>query len=95
MSVQEPVAQVLPSQPITERAGWSAAGVPVLVAGVVAALVAIALLATGIALKSGGGTALIVVAALVFIAAGLAFRGLTPVVTSRAARPAGRGISHV
>ena len=84
MSVQEPVAQVLPSQPITERAGWSAAGVPVLVAGVVAALVAIALLATGIALKSGGGTALIVVAALVFIAAGLAFRGLTPVVGGQA-----------
>ncbi len=84
MSVQEPVAQVLPSQPITEREAWSAPGVPVLVAGVVAVLVAIGLLATGIALKSGGGTALIVLAALVFIAAGLAFRGLTSVVAGQA-----------
>ena len=84
MSVQEPVAQVLPSQPITERTGWSAPGVPILVASVVAVLVAIALLATGIALKSGTGTALIVLAALVFIAAGLAFRGLTPVVGGQA-----------
>ncbi len=84
MSVQEPVAQVLPSQPITERKAWSAPGVPILVASVVAVLVAIALLATGIALKSGAGTALIVLAALVFIAAGLAFRGLTPVVAGQA-----------
>ncbi len=84
MSVQEPVAQVLPSQPITEREAWSAPGVPVLVAGVVTVLVAIGLLATGIALKSGGGTALIVLAALVFIAAGLAFRGLTSVVAGQA-----------
>ncbi len=84
MSVQEPVAQVLPSQPITERKAWSAPGVPILVAGVVAVLVAIALLATGISLKSGAGTALIVLAALVFIAAGLAFRGLTPVVGGQA-----------
>jgi regulator of protease activity HflC (stomatin/prohibitin superfamily) len=84
MSVQEPVAQVLPSQPVTEREAWSAPGVPVLVAGVVAGLAAIGLLAAGIALKSGGGTALIVLAVLVFIAAGLAFRGLTSVVAGQA-----------
>jgi regulator of protease activity HflC (stomatin/prohibitin superfamily) len=85
MSVQEPVAQVLPSQPITEHKAWSAPGVPSLVAGVVAVLVAAALLAVGIALKVGAAaTALIVLAALVFIAAGLAFRGLTPVVAGQA-----------
>jgi regulator of protease activity HflC (stomatin/prohibitin superfamily) len=85
MSVQEPVAQVLPSQPITERAGWSAPGVPILVAGVVAVLVAIGLLAWGVALQGGAtATALIVLAALVFIAAGLAFRGLTAVVAGQA-----------
>ena len=84
MSVQEPVAQVLPSQPISERPGWSAPGVPVLVAGVAGVLVAAGLLAGGVALKHGTGTTLIVLAALVFIAAGLAFRGLTAVVTGQA-----------
>jgi regulator of protease activity HflC (stomatin/prohibitin superfamily) len=84
MSVQEPVAQVLPSQPISERPGWSAPGVPVLVAGVAGVLVAAGLLAGGVALKHGTGTTLIVLAALVFIAAGVAFRGLTSVVTGQA-----------
>src|ERR1700750_2805616 len=84
MSVQEPVAQVLPSQPISERPGWSEARVPVLVAGVAGVLVAAGLLAGGVALKHGTGTTLIVLAALVFIAAGLAFRGLTAVVTGQA-----------
>ena len=87
MSAQGPAAQagIPPAQPITEAKAWSAPGVPVLVGGVVLVLAAIALLALGIRLKDGAvTTALIVLAALLFLAGGLSFRGLTPVTAGQA-----------
>src|ERR1700761_4026769 len=87
MSAQVPAAPggILPSQPISERKAWFAPGVPVLIGGIVILLVAIGLLGLGIALKAGGVTiTLIVLAALLILAAGLAFRGLTPVTLGQA-----------
>ena len=87
MSAQVPAAPggILPSQPISEREGWFAPGVPVLIGGIVVLLVAVGLLGLGIALKAGGVTiTLIVLAALLILAAGLAFRGLTPVTLGQA-----------
>src|ERR1700749_2895262 len=87
MSVQPPLAQggVLPSQPITESRGWSAPGVPVLVAGVVATLAGAGLLALGIALKDGAvTTTLAVLGILLLLASGLDYCGLTPVTAGHA-----------
>ena len=76
---------ILPSQPVSERKGWSAPGVPVLIGGIVVLLAAVALLGLGIALKDGAvTTTLVVLAALLILAAGLAFRGLTPVTLGQA-----------
>ena len=54
MSAQVPATPggILPSQPISEREGWFAPGVPVLVGGIVILLVAIGLLGLGTALKA-------------------------------------------
>jgi regulator of protease activity HflC (stomatin/prohibitin superfamily) len=87
MSAQVPVAPggILPSQPISERKAWFAPGVPVLIGGIVILLVAIGLLGLGIALQAGGvTTTLVVLAALLILAAGLSFRGLTPVTLGQA-----------
>jgi regulator of protease activity HflC (stomatin/prohibitin superfamily) len=87
MSAQESAGPggVLPVPPITERKAWAAPGVPVLIAAIVVLLLGIGLLSLGIALKDGAGTsALIVLGALLMIAAGLSFRGLTPVTAGQA-----------
>src|ERR1700761_8773714 len=87
MSAQVPAAPggILPPQPISERKVWFAPGVPVLIGGIVILLVALGLLGAGIALKAGGvTTTLVVLAALLILAAGLAFRGLTPVTLGQA-----------
>ena len=87
MSAQVPATPggILPSQPISERKGWSTPGVPVLIGGIVVLLAAVAVLGLGIALKDGAvTTTLVVLAALLILAAGLAFRGLTPVTLGQA-----------
>src|SRR6201996_7041819 len=87
MSAQVPAVPggILPSQPISEREGWFAPGVPVLIGGIVVLLVAVGLLGLGITLQAGGvTTTLVVLAALLILAAGLAFRGLTPVTLGQA-----------
>ncbi len=87
MSTQAPAGPGRPAAPvpISETEGWSAPGVQVLVAGIVAMLVAVGLFALGVLLKSTAPTAtLIIIAVLIFIAGSLAVRGLTSVVAGEA-----------
>ena len=69
-------------QQFTETGGWFAPGVPVLVGGIVAVLVAIGLFTR----HPGGAThaVLVVLGILLVLAAALAFAGLTPVVAGEA-----------
>ena len=70
---------------MTEREAWSAAGVRVLVTGIVVALVGVAVLIVDLPRTSGATQAIeLVIAVLLLIAAGLAFCGLTPVVAGEA-----------
>jgi hypothetical protein len=87
MSTQAPVGQGEPaaSAQISETEGWSAPGVQVLVASIVAMLVAVGLFVLGVMLKSAAPTTtLIIIAVLIFIVGQLAARGLTPVVAGEA-----------
>ncbi len=71
-------------RPVTESAARSAPGIPVLAAGVVAVLVAAALLyVAGSQVTGVTTTVLIWVAVIILIAAGLTFRGLTSVVAGQ------------
>ena len=73
------------SPPVIERHAWSAAGIRVLVAGVVLMLVGLAVLILDVRRTSGATRdILIVIAVLLLIAGGVAFRGLTPVVAGEA-----------
>ena len=77
--------QELTSPPVTEREAWSAAGVRVLVAGIVVTLVGVAVLIVDLPRTSGATrTILTVIAILLLIAAASAFSGLTPVVAGEA-----------
>ena len=84
MSAQDPFSPdpgPAPQQ-FTETAGWFAPGVPVLVAGIVAVLVAIGLFTRH---PSGAAHAvLVVLGILLVLAAAAAFGGLTPVVAGEA-----------
>jgi regulator of protease activity HflC (stomatin/prohibitin superfamily) len=80
-------AQVIPVQTgqvakqVTEYDARSAPGIPILVISVVAVLVGVALIYIASSRLSGvGATAVVWVAVIIFLAAALAFRGLTPVV---------------
>lgn len=90
MGAQEPdrPGQLLAAGPagqMSERAGWSAPGIQVLVLGIAALLAGIGLLLAGLAVGgSAGRIALIVVAVLVLIGGHLALSGLTPVVAGQA-----------
>jgi regulator of protease activity HflC (stomatin/prohibitin superfamily) len=87
MAAQAPVGpgQDLARRPLAESKGWSAPGVPVLVAGVVLVLAGIWLLIRGIGQAAGTAhTVLLVVAVLLLIAGVLALHGLTPVVAGEA-----------
>jgi regulator of protease activity HflC (stomatin/prohibitin superfamily) len=87
MAAQAPVRpdQDLARRPLAESKGWSAPGVPVLVAGVVLVLAGIWLLIRGIGQAAGTAhTVLLVVAVLLLIAGVLALHGLTPVVAGEA-----------
>jgi hypothetical protein len=87
MSTQAPAGQGGPAAKaqISETEGWSAPGVQVLVAGIVAMLVAVGLFVLGVMLKSAAPTTtLIIIAVLIFIAGQLVVRGLTPVVAGEA-----------
>jgi regulator of protease activity HflC (stomatin/prohibitin superfamily) len=87
MAAQAPVrpGQDLARWPLAESKGWSAPGVPVLVAGVVLVLAGIWLLIRGIGQAAGTAhTVLLVVAVLLLIAGVLALHGLTPVVAGEA-----------
>jgi regulator of protease activity HflC (stomatin/prohibitin superfamily) len=77
--------QLVPGQVMEEYGGRSVRGVPVLVLGVALVLAGAALLVLG-GRTSGvaGRTVLILLAVLVLIAAGLALRGLTPVIAGEA-----------
>jgi regulator of protease activity HflC (stomatin/prohibitin superfamily) len=84
MSTQGPSAQGRPAQ-ISETEGRSAPGLLVLVAGIVAILIAIALIVLGIVLKSAAPTTTLIIIAVLILAAGqLAVRGLTSVVAGEA-----------
>jgi SPFH domain / Band 7 family len=75
----------LASPPVTERPAWSAAGVRVLVTGIVVALVGVAVLIVDLPRTTGATrTILLVIAVLLLIAAAPAFSGLTPVVAGEA-----------
>ncbi len=70
---------------LAERAAWSVPGVPVLLLSIAGLLVATALLATGIVLRDGAGTViLIVLGVLLVLAADYGVRGLTSVVAGEA-----------
>jgi regulator of protease activity HflC (stomatin/prohibitin superfamily) len=87
MTAQAPVrpGQDLARRPLAESNGWSAPGVPVLVAGVILVLAGIWLLIRGIGQAAGTAhTVLLVVAVLLLIAGVLALHGLTPVVAGEA-----------
>jgi SPFH domain / Band 7 family len=80
-----PGLELAASPPVTEREAWSAAGVRVLVTGVVLALVGLAVLIVDLPRTSGATrTILLTIAVLLLIAAGSAFSGLTPVVAGEA-----------
>jgi regulator of protease activity HflC (stomatin/prohibitin superfamily) len=75
----------LTSPPVTEREAWSAAGVRVLVAAIVVALVGLAVLIVDLPRTSGATrTILLTIAVLLLIAAASAFSGLTPVMAGEA-----------
>jgi regulator of protease activity HflC (stomatin/prohibitin superfamily) len=70
---------------LAERAAWSVPGVPVLLLSIAGFGVAAALLATGIILRDGAGTViLIVLGVLLVLAADYGVRGLTSVVAGEA-----------
>ena len=83
MSTEVPAGPVpvLASGQLTESVAWSVPGVRMLVAGVGLVLAGAAVLGLGASLYPGGAgpVALIVVAVLLFLAAGTALQGLTPV----------------
>jgi hypothetical protein len=80
-----PGLELAASPPVTEREAWSAAGVRVLVTGVVLALVGLAVLIVDLPRTSGTTRAiLLTIAVLLLIAAGSVFSGLTPVVAGEA-----------
>ncbi len=72
------------SPPVTEREAWSAAGVPVLVLGVVLLLAAVALFVSTIWVSAATRIALIAAGVLLLIAGELAVHGLTSVVAGEA-----------
>jgi hypothetical protein len=75
----------LTSPPVTEREAWSAAGVRVLVTGIVVALVGLAVLIVDLPRTSGATRTIeLVIAILLLIAAAQLFFGLTPVVAGEA-----------
>ena len=76
--------RVLASPPVTEREAWSAAGVPVLVLGVVLLLAAVALFVSIIWVSGATRIALIAAGVLLLIAGELAVHGLTSVVAGEA-----------
>jgi len=84
MNTQASAAVVpkFPAQPVSEDRARSAPGLPVLALGIVGVIVGVTL----VSLHGQGtrATVLVVVAVLVFIAAGLCFAGLTPVMTGEA-----------
>ena len=74
----------LTSPPVTEREAWSAAGVRVLVLGVVLLLAAVALFVSTIWVSGAARIALIAAGVLLLIAGELAVHGLTSVVAGEA-----------
>jgi regulator of protease activity HflC (stomatin/prohibitin superfamily) len=75
----------LASPPVTERPAWSAAGVRVLVTGIVVALVGVAVLIVDLPRTTGATRTIeFAIAVLLLIAAAPAFSGLTSVVAGEA-----------
>jgi hypothetical protein len=74
----------MPARPVTERAARTWPGLRLLAAGIAAILGGVVL--DVVAARQGHGTATVLVSlsVLVFLASGLAFRGLTPVVPGQA-----------
>jgi hypothetical protein len=86
MSAQGPATpdqQLVPRQ-MTETEGWSAPGVPVVVAGIVLALAAIGLFGNGGSRTGAGAVASVTVGVVLAIGAALSFQGLTSVVAGEA-----------
>jgi regulator of protease activity HflC (stomatin/prohibitin superfamily) len=74
----------VPGQPVTERLAWSVPGLRMLVAGIVLLLGGVALAVAAGHQGGGAATVLVLACVLVFLAAGLALRGLTSVVPGQA-----------
>jgi regulator of protease activity HflC (stomatin/prohibitin superfamily) len=79
-----PAVPEMPARPVSERAARSAPGLPVLAAGVVVLLAGVAVAVTASHLGGAAAVVLAVVCVLMFLAASLALRGLTPVVPGQA-----------
>ena len=79
-----PAVPDMPARPVTERAARTWPGLRLLAAGIAAILGGVVL--DVVAARQGHGTATVLVSlsVLVFLASGLAFRGLTPVVPGQA-----------
>ena len=89
MASKVPLGPVSPGReltipPVTEREAWSAAGVRVLVLGVVLLLAAVALLVSPIWVSGAGRIALIVAGVLLLLGGEFAVHGLTSVVAGEA-----------
>jgi SPFH domain/Band 7 family protein len=74
----------MPARPVTERPARSWPGLQMLVLGIAAILAGVAVAVTASHQGHGAAIALTVLCVLIFLAASLAFRGLTPVVPGQA-----------
>jgi hypothetical protein len=73
-----------PGQPVTERPAWFLPGMRMLVGGIVGVLAGVAVIVIAAHHKGGLAIGMALLAVLIFIAAILAFRGLTSVVPGQA-----------
>jgi regulator of protease activity HflC (stomatin/prohibitin superfamily) len=77
-------ASGLPERRVTEQGARAVPGLPMLVAGIVALLIGVALLIVAGHVGHGAAVALVVVGVLAILAGALILKGLTPVVPGRA-----------
>jgi regulator of protease activity HflC (stomatin/prohibitin superfamily) len=79
-----PAVPDMPARPVTERAARSWPGLWILALGIVAILAGVGVAVLASHQGHGAAAVLVVLCVLIFLASGLAFRGLTPVVPGQA-----------